>query len=307
MTAHQGHSRDLQARDVVAFGQEFGRVLSDGRIVGRPEPFAKVFPSSREVKRAVGVTAWAILEDIALDARVDVEGRLVADTNVRRIADNLGLATNTVAKHLGRLRDHGFVLHEEQRADDSGQYATSRYVLDPSACLERFTHTPTTRPPAGRRSPSLSTALWKTLVVRIGLNRTQTTVSARVPILATRLRRPCRNSCDTVICDTTTKTLLFLEEQQQQTRPIDARPVSRARRLGPVARARRGVDVAGDLGRPGGPPGGHPRPTPGPRGRWLRPQADEVRNPAGLGRGRAHPRLGRLGRSTRRAGAHSQP
>jgi DNA-binding transcriptional ArsR family regulator len=145
MAAQPGTSEppeNLQARDVVAFGQEIGRVLSDGRIVGRAEPFAKVFPSSRAVKRAVGVTAWAILEDIALDATLDVEGRLVAETNVRRIADNLGVSKNTVTKHLGRLREHGFVLHEEQRDDGTGRYETSRYVLDPSACLERFTHTP---------------------------------------------------------------------------------------------------------------------------------------------------------------------
>jgi predicted AAA+ superfamily ATPase len=51
MTTPQATPR--QARDVMAFGQEAGRVLSDGRIVGRAEPFAKVFPSSRAVKRAV--------------------------------------------------------------------------------------------------------------------------------------------------------------------------------------------------------------------------------------------------------------
>ncbi|WP_157965943.1 hypothetical protein [Euzebya rosea] len=117
-------------------------MLSDGRIIGRAEPYAKVFPSSREVKRAVGVTAWAVLEDIALDARLDDRGRLVAHTNVRRIADNLGLSKNAVAKHLGRLRVFGFVLHEEQRQTDSGRYAASWYVLDPSACIERFTTTP---------------------------------------------------------------------------------------------------------------------------------------------------------------------
>ncbi|MEO2108922.1 MAG: hypothetical protein ABGZ36_25215 [Actinomycetota bacterium] len=130
------------AGDVVAFGQEIGRVLSDGRIIGRAEPYAKVFQSSREVKRAVGVTAWAVLEDVALDARLDDRGRLVAHTNVRRIADNLGLSKNAVAKHLGRLRVFGFVLHEEQRQTDSGRYAASWYVLDPSACIERFTTTP---------------------------------------------------------------------------------------------------------------------------------------------------------------------
>jgi DNA-binding transcriptional ArsR family regulator len=139
--------RALLARDVVAFGHEVGRALSDGRIVGRAEPFAKVFPSSREVKRAVGLVAWAILEDIALDARLDDAGRLVSVTNVRRIAANLGVNKDTVAKHLARLRDHGFVLQEEGRRDDgTGRWEVCRYVLDPSACLERFTHTPTRTP-----------------------------------------------------------------------------------------------------------------------------------------------------------------
>lgn len=126
----------------MAFGQETGRVLSDGRIVGRAEPFAKVFQSSRMVKQAVGLTAWGILEDIALDATLDVEGRLVAETSARRIAESLGLNKETVTRHLGRLRDFGFVLHEEVRHHGSGRYETARYVLDPSACLERFTTTP---------------------------------------------------------------------------------------------------------------------------------------------------------------------
>jgi hypothetical protein len=73
----------MQARDVIAFGQEAGRMLSDGRVVGRAEPYAKVFTSSRAVKRAVGLVAWAILEDIALDARIDDQGRLVAEHPIR--------------------------------------------------------------------------------------------------------------------------------------------------------------------------------------------------------------------------------
>ena len=133
----------VTAGDVVAVGHEIGRMRTDGTIIGRAEPYAKVFPSSRHVKRAVGVMAWAILEDIALDAHIDQAGRLVATTNVRRIADNLGVSKNTVATHLCRLRDAGFVLHEEGDHDDTGRYTVSRYVLDPSACVERFTHTPT--------------------------------------------------------------------------------------------------------------------------------------------------------------------
>ena len=130
----------------MAFGQEVGRVLSNGRIVGRAEPYAKVFASSRAVKRAVGLTAWAVLEDIALDARLDDGGRLVAETNVRRIAANLGIGKNAVSRHLANLRDYGFVLHEELRDTESGRYEVSRYVLDPSACIERFTHTPASQP-----------------------------------------------------------------------------------------------------------------------------------------------------------------
>ncbi len=149
MNAAQGSSppEATQARDVMSFGQEVGRVLSDGRIVGRAEPYAKVFASSRAVKRSVGLTAWAVLEDIALDARLDDGGRLVAETNVRRIAANLGIGKNAVSRHLANLRDYGFVLHEELRDTESGRYEVSRYVLDPSACIERFTHTPAASQP----------------------------------------------------------------------------------------------------------------------------------------------------------------
>ncbi len=143
-----------RACDVMVFGQEIGRVLSDGRVVGRAEPFAKVFPSSRGVKRAVGLLAWGVLEDIALDARLDDHGRLVAETNVRRIAANLGMSKTTVQKHLAVLRDFGFVLHEESREVGSGRYEQVRYVIDPSACIERFTTAlgPRSRPAGGGRA-----------------------------------------------------------------------------------------------------------------------------------------------------------
>lgn len=131
----------LSASDALAFGLETGRVTADGRIVGRAEPFIKVFEGSRVVKRAVGALAWAVLEEIGLDARIDERGRLVAHTNVRRIAANLGISKNTVVEHLGRLRSFGFVLRETRRHGASGRYSSSHYVLDPSTCIERFTTT----------------------------------------------------------------------------------------------------------------------------------------------------------------------
>lgn len=140
-SSHAGSQPPRQARDVVGFGHETGRALSDGTVVGRAEPFAKVFPSSRAVKQAVGLAAWGVLEDIALDAAVDEAGRLVAATNVRRIAGNLGLGKDTVAAHLRRLREYGFVLCEEPRQAGSGRWQGCRYVLDPAASVPRLPHT----------------------------------------------------------------------------------------------------------------------------------------------------------------------
>ena len=57
------------------------------------------------------------------------QGRLVAETNVRRTADNLGLTKDTVTKYLRRLREYGFVLQEETRDDGSGRYETPRSEL----------------------------------------------------------------------------------------------------------------------------------------------------------------------------------
>ena len=70
----------LQARDVVAFGHEVGRALSDGRIVGRAETLRQGLRLQPPRQAAVGATAWVILEDVALDATIDNRGRLVADT-----------------------------------------------------------------------------------------------------------------------------------------------------------------------------------------------------------------------------------
>ncbi len=178
-----------QARDVVTFGQEAGRALSDGRIVGRAEPFAKVFPSSRQVKRAVGLVAWAILEDIALDATLDCDGRLVASTNVRRIATNLGINKDTAAKHLARLRDYGFVLQEEGGQDSTGRWETCRYILDPAACLERFTHTPTA---VARAAARTAVALTAAAAPDADVDQHREPPGAPVRAASQRTRRPSR-------------------------------------------------------------------------------------------------------------------
>ena len=73
--------------------------------VKQPEPEASVVlteSASRTLIRQVGPTAWAVLQDVSLDARR--EGDLwVAQTSVRRVAGHLGLTPGTVARSLARL------------------------------------------------------------------------------------------------------------------------------------------------------------------------------------------------------------
>jgi predicted transcriptional regulator len=71
-----------------------------------------------EAREARDVIAFGL----ALDARIDDRGRLVAETTVRRIATSLGLNKDTVTKYLGRFREHAFVLQEESCEVASGRY-----------------------------------------------------------------------------------------------------------------------------------------------------------------------------------------
>jgi hypothetical protein len=65
--------------------------------------------------RAVCTTAWAVLCELALDAEADAHGHLMAHTNVRRIAANLGISKDTAARALGGLVDAGLVVRHCRR------------------------------------------------------------------------------------------------------------------------------------------------------------------------------------------------
>lgn len=95
-----------------------------------PSPSTRgVGAGARKLRRLVGPTAWAVLEDLAADAHPE-GSRLVAHTNVRRLADNLGLSKDTTARSLRRLVGAALVTRvEEPRAAD-GTFARAAYVLD---------------------------------------------------------------------------------------------------------------------------------------------------------------------------------
>ncbi len=84
------------------------------------------------VCRAVGTTAWAVLCEVALDAEADAHGHLMAHTNVRRIAGDLGISKDTAARALGRLVDAGLVVRHCRRGA-GGHFVRSLYEvrLDP--------------------------------------------------------------------------------------------------------------------------------------------------------------------------------
>lgn len=79
--------------------------------------------------------AWAVLEDVALDAVPDEDGRLVATTSTRRVAENLGLAPGTAGRALTRLRQLGLVRLVRQ-SGDGGRFGLSAYVLSSVTGLE---------------------------------------------------------------------------------------------------------------------------------------------------------------------------
>lgn len=85
---------------------------------------------ARAFRRAVGSTAWAVLEDLVLDADVDERGALVAHTNVRRLAAQVGVSKDTAARAVTRLALAGVVHRVVAERGTRGALPSSSYVLD---------------------------------------------------------------------------------------------------------------------------------------------------------------------------------
>ena len=84
----------------------------------------------RPLRRATGVTAWAVLEELVLDGDVDEHGELSASTNVRRLAAQVGVSKDTAARALRRLVHAGIVRREVADRGAGGTLPTSSYVVD---------------------------------------------------------------------------------------------------------------------------------------------------------------------------------
>lgn len=85
---------------------------------------------ARPLRRAIGVTAWAVLEELVLDGDVDEHGALSASTNVRRLAAQVGMSKDTAARALQRLVHAGIVRRDVADRGAGGTLPTSSYVVD---------------------------------------------------------------------------------------------------------------------------------------------------------------------------------
>lgn len=89
-----------------------------------------VSTASRELRRVLRPIEWVVLEDVALDARPDANGAMVAATSARRVAEHLDLTPGAVGKALARLRSAGLVIHA-RHPGLAGRFGLSAYELAP--------------------------------------------------------------------------------------------------------------------------------------------------------------------------------
>ncbi|MGH9023883.1 MAG: MarR family transcriptional regulator [Acidimicrobiia bacterium] len=100
--------------------------------MGAAAGWLRIGPGARGLRKALRPIEWMVLEEVALDADLDGDGRLVAPTSARRVAENLGLTPGAVSRALGHLRTLGLVDHVRQ-AGAGGHFGLSLYVLAPVA------------------------------------------------------------------------------------------------------------------------------------------------------------------------------
>jgi len=98
----------------------------------------------RRLLRPLGWTVWHAL----LEHAEDVDGTLVAAVSVRSLADELGLAKDTVAAAIRRLVAHGLVTRQLQARHDT-RFTAGAYVRHPTAATP-----PMPRPTSSAARPS---------------------------------------------------------------------------------------------------------------------------------------------------------
>ena len=120
-----------------------------------PDPTRRTIvlgPRAHELRAYIGPTAWAVLEEM-MQCSIGDGDHVVAQVSIRSLATSLGLAKDTVARAVRRLRDLG-VLAAVQARSSSGVFEAGSYCLAvPVACPSQPSVAPSAaRPSLARRS-----------------------------------------------------------------------------------------------------------------------------------------------------------
>lgn len=83
--------------------------------------------ASRRLRRELRPLVWMVLEEVALDAEWE-NGRVIARTSARKVAEGLGIDPGTAAGALRALRQKG-VLVLERESGVAGRFGLAAYVL----------------------------------------------------------------------------------------------------------------------------------------------------------------------------------
>jgi hypothetical protein len=81
-----------------------------------------------DLRRDLGPVPWCALEILALAARPDGEGRLIASVNARDLAGRLGVGRDAATSALSVLRRRGLVTSDERRGA-GGRFAGTELVV----------------------------------------------------------------------------------------------------------------------------------------------------------------------------------
>jgi hypothetical protein len=106
------------------------------------------------LRRTLGATAWFVLEELALRATANGDGKLTVQVSTRELAEALALNKDTVTRALGRLRERrhiGLVAR-------GGSSGAARFVVYASGMTRLLTKdmdrpTPTTNEVPARTRP----------------------------------------------------------------------------------------------------------------------------------------------------------
>jgi len=120
-------------------------------------------PAAHELRRHVGPTAWVVLEELLQRSTSDGD-QIVAQVSIRSLGSSLGLAKDTVARAVRRLRDLGAIDAVQARATPGAFDFGSYRITVPAVCLSLVCPpqspvlSSAARPSASRPSSALSSS-----------------------------------------------------------------------------------------------------------------------------------------------------